>query len=90
MKISENGHNFSGGQLKRIEIARALYFDRQLLLIDEGTASLDPETASSIHSSILKNKELTVVEVDHHIPDEVKKLYDKVYELKTSGLVSQS
>lgn len=89
MKINENGHNFSGGQLKRIEIARALYFNRQLLLIDEGTASLDPETAASIHRSILNNKNLTVIEVDHHIPDEVKKLYDKVYELKTSGLALQ-
>jgi ABC-type transport system involved in cytochrome bd biosynthesis, ATPase and permease components len=77
------------GTIKRIEIARALYFNRQLLLIDEGTASLDPETAASIHQSILNNKNLTVIEVDHHIPDEVKKLYDKVYELKTSGLVLQ-
>lgn len=90
MKINENGHNFSGGQLKRIEIARALYFNRQLLLIDEGTASLDPETATSIHESILNNKFLTVIEVDHHIPAEVKKLYDKVYELSSTGLVLQN
>jgi ABC-type transport system involved in cytochrome bd biosynthesis, ATPase and permease components len=90
MQINENGHNFSGGQLKRIEIARALYFNRQLLLIDEGTASLDPETATSIHESILNNKSLTVIEVDHHIPDEVKKLYDRVYELSNTGLTLQN
>ncbi len=90
MIISENGHNFSGGQLKRIEIARALFFNRQILLIDEGTASLDPETAAEIHQSILKNEELTVIEVDHHIPDEIKKLYTRVYELTATGLVNQS
>lgn len=90
MQINENGHNFSGGQLKRIEIARALYFNRQLLLIDEGTASLDPETATSIHESILNNKSLTIIEVDHHIPDEVKKLYDRVYELSNTGLALQN
>lgn len=84
--ISENGHNFSGGQLKRLEIARALYFNRQILLIDEGTASLDPTTAQEIHQSILRNSDLTVIEIDHHIPDTMLKQYDKVYELTDSGL----
>lgn len=88
MQISENGHNFSGGQLKRIEIARALYFNRQILLIDEGTASLDPETAADIHRSILNNPDLTVIEVDHHIPDDIKEIYNHTYELKETGLVT--
>lgn len=87
MIISENGHNLSGGQLKRIEIARALYFDRQILLIDEGTASLDPITAEEIHRSILTNKQLTVIEIDHHIPTDIKPLYNRVYELTAQGLV---
>jgi len=81
---------FFGGQLKRIEIARALFFNRQVLLIDEGTASLDPETAAAIHQSILGNENLTVIEVDHHIPDEIKRLYTKIYELTATGLVPQN
>ncbi|AUI70801.1 ABC transporter ATP-binding protein [Companilactobacillus alimentarius] len=89
LKINENGHNLSGGQLKRIEIARALFFNRQVLLIDEGTASLDEETASEIHKSILSNKNISIIEVDHHISEDIKNLYSNVYELKNSGLVEQ-
>jgi ABC-type multidrug transport system, ATPase and permease components len=85
--ISENGYNLSGGQLKRLEIARALYFDRQILLIDEGTASLDPVTAQAIHQSILQNSDLTVIEIDHHIPDALLKQYDMVWELTGDGLI---
>ena len=84
--IDENGHNYSGGQLKRIEIARALFYNRQILLIDEGTASLDPQTAKGIHQSLLTNPDLTVIEVDHHIPDDIKKLYDQVYQLNAEGM----
>lgn len=86
--ISENGHNLSGGQLKRIEIARALFFNRQILLIDEGTASLDPETAQAIHESLLRNPDLTVLEVDHHIPEAVRQLYTASYQLTPNGLTA--
>ena len=86
MQISENGHNLSGGQLKRVEIARALYFNRQILLVDEGTASLDPETSAAIHESLLNNPDLTIIEVDHHIPDTIRSLYTHTFELQATGL----
>lgn len=88
LRISENGHNLSGGQLKRIEIARALFFNRQILLIDEGTASLDEETANEIHDSILKNKSISVIEIDHHISNEIEGLYNSVFVLKKDGLIT--
>jgi len=84
--ISENGTNLSGGQLKRLEVARALFFNRQILLIDEGTASLDPETAAAIHRQILTNPAVTVIEVDHHIPSDIQKQYTAVYELRNHQL----
>jgi ABC-type multidrug transport system ATPase subunit len=55
-------------------------------LIDEGTASLDPQTAKGIHQSLLTNPDLTVIEVDHHIPDDIQKLYDRVYQLNAEGM----
>ena len=40
--VAENGTNLSGGEQKRIELARAFLYNKTFLVIDEGTASLDP------------------------------------------------
>lgn len=84
--ISENGGNLSGGQLKRIEIARALLFNKKILIVDEGTASLDPKTAADIHRTILQVPDLTVIEVDHNISSEILPLYSSHYVLEDGGL----
>ncbi|QAS70026.1 ATP-binding cassette domain-containing protein [Oenococcus sicerae] len=75
-QVSESGSNFSGGQKKRIELARAFLFDRPLLIIDEGTASLDPKTANDIHERILASSK-SVIEVDHHMPNSLIDRFDK-------------
>ncbi|MFT8325260.1 ATP-binding cassette domain-containing protein [Oenococcus sicerae] len=75
-QVSESGSNFSGGQKKRIELARAFLFDRPLLIIDEGTASLDPTTANDIHERILASSK-SVIEVDHHMPNSLIDRFDK-------------
>ena len=54
-KISEDGSNLSGGEKARIEIARALALEPSLVVLDEATAGLDPETENTLLQSIRQN-----------------------------------
>lgn len=50
--IGENGTAVSGGQRQRIALAKALYKEFKLLILDEATASLDVETEKAVMDAI--------------------------------------
>ena len=50
--VGEKGLKFSGGQIQRMSIARALYSNKDFLILDESTNALDVETESKILSEI--------------------------------------
>ncbi|MCE2517203.1 MAG: ABC transporter ATP-binding protein, partial [Alphaproteobacteria bacterium] len=64
--LGENGVKLSGGQRQRIALARAFYFNRRILVLDEATSSLDVDTESQIINYLkgLKNK-ITVISITH-------------------------
>lgn len=65
-RMGERGVRFSGGQLQRIGIARALYSEPALLILDEASNALDPETEQIVLENLLE-QDLTVVVIAHRI-----------------------
>jgi ATP-binding cassette subfamily B protein len=66
--IGENGSTLSGGERQRISIARALLKDAPVVLLDEATASLDPENEALIQkalSALVKDR--TVIVIAHRL-----------------------
>ena len=64
--IGENGIKFSGGQRQRIAIARALYHNREILILDEATNALDESTEKKIYLNIKKHfYKKTIIVVSH-------------------------
>jgi len=67
-KITERGSNFSGGQIQRIAIARAILGNPSILLLDEATSALDAESESEVQKGLnraMKNR--TVIVIAHRL-----------------------
>ncbi|MCL2828281.1 MAG: ABC transporter ATP-binding protein/permease [Oscillospiraceae bacterium] len=84
--VGENGANLSGGQRQRIAVARALILNKPLLILDEGTSSLDLQTAYDIESRLLKEDALTLVTITHALNPELLQAYDRIIFMKDGAI----
>lgn len=85
--VGERGVKFSGGQRQRISIARALVRNPELLILDEATASLDPETEKSIIGMVRKlTAKHTILAISHQ--KSILSSADVIYQL-SDGKISK-
>ena len=79
--ISENGKNLSGGQRQRIGIARLALRSYDLIIADEITASLDPDTSQKVMENLIAMP-CMVVAITHDVAGSFMHQFDKVYRVE--------
>jgi ATP-binding cassette, subfamily C, bacteriocin exporter len=87
--IGENGTTLSGGQRQRLGIARALYRDFEILILDEATSSLDSFSDAVVQKIILdlKAKNKTIIIITHRISSITHA--DKIVVLKSGKIIEE-
>ncbi|WP_126243529.1 peptidase domain-containing ABC transporter [Chitinophaga rhizosphaerae] len=87
--LGEHGVNLSGGQRQRIAIARALYRDPQVLILDEATSSLDSVSDQYVQEAMqqLRDQGKTIVVIAHRLSTVVSA--DKIVVLQEGKLVEE-
>ena len=84
-KLGDNGSRISGGQKQRVALARAFYHDREVLVMDESTSSLDKDTEREIVNEIKRLKgSVTMIIISHNM--ETIENCNKVYEIQKEGI----
>lgn len=86
-KISDFNSNMSGGQKQRIAIARALYYEKQYILLDEPTSALDLESSLKLEKEILNLKDVTIIMISHKYNVSTLKLLDEIVILDNGGII---
>ncbi|MCX5884669.1 MAG: ABC transporter ATP-binding protein [Proteobacteria bacterium] len=84
--VGERGIMLSGGQRQRIAIARAIYHDHDIIVMDEGTSALDDETESAVVKSIAALKgDYTLIVIAHRYT--TLKNCDLIYKMSCGAVI---
>lgn len=89
VKIEKNGNNLSGGERKRISLARALSQDSKLLILDEPLANIDEKNISNIVQFILGIEDKTIIIISHQFNRELINGVDYIYKLENKKLAEK-
>lgn len=84
--ILENGNGFSKGQVQRILIARALYKNAPILIMDEATSSLDKKASDYIMNKI-EQMNCTRIIITHHSSNVE---FDKIFKIESDSISEKS
>jgi len=88
-ELGENGINLSGGQKARIALARSVYADRDIMLLDDPISALDPKVAKKVFDKVLRGmcRDKTIVLATHAV--DYLKLADKIVLLDNGRIEAQ-
>ena len=84
--ISELGSNFSGGQIQRLSIARALYSNSNFIIFDEPTSSLDENISNEILKMISSLRENKIILIISHTKKDLK-ICDVIFKIEDNNLL---
>ncbi len=87
--VGERGVQLSGGQRQRIAIARALYNDPDIIVLDEATAALDNETENAVMESIESLQRMKTLIIVAHRLTTIRKC-DVIYEIAEGKAIQRS
>lgn len=88
-EVGDRGVRLSGGQRQRIGIARALFRNPDILVLDEATSSLDNDTESAVMEAINTLKgNMTIIIIAHRLSTIEK--CDKVYEVSNGKIIEKN
>ena len=84
--IKEFGKNFSGGQIQRLGLARALFKESEIVILDEFTSALDKNTEKFIFKNIIKLfKNKIIIIISHR--DNILKKCDIIFSIKNYKII---
>lgn len=86
--IDEEINQVSGGEKLRINLARSLFRDSEILLLDEVTSALDKKTSEIVERNIL-SIDKTLINVCHKFNDDTLPEYDRIYIIENGKIVEQ-
>ncbi|MFQ5816059.1 MAG: ABC transporter ATP-binding protein [Candidatus Hydrothermarchaeaceae archaeon] len=86
----EYAGNLSAGQMKLLELARALMVDPEMLLLDEPIAGVNPTLAEELlkHIRELQEKGVTFLIVEHNM-EAIMRVSEKIYVLENGGVIAE-